>query len=53
MADWADDTGAEEPTLLQTPAPTSDRVPPPEVIEKGDQVDFLYLSELFPSHDSF
>lgn len=48
MADWADDTGAEEPTLLQTPAPTSDRVPPPEVIEKGDQVDFLYLSELFP-----
>jgi len=38
MADWADDTGVEEPTPIATSAPASDRVPPPEIIEKGDQV---------------
>ena len=46
MADWADDTGVEEPTPIATSAPASDRVPPPEIIEKGDQV--IYIIFNFP-----
>ena len=46
MADWADDTGVEEPTPIATSAPASDRVPPPEIIEKGDQV--IYINFNFP-----